>query len=172
MCLACPVAIECRARATGRQDRLPIASPKAPAKEVAESCALVVRDGRLLLVRRGKGRLWEHFWEFPTIHVSGPDPAGRSLGAPMGLAEGVRRLAGVVAEIGPIAKTIRFGVTTHKVTMEAYSASWVSGEPAPGPGLVDASWVEPRSLDEYTLGAATRKLVAGLPHPGSGKIEP
>ncbi len=64
------------------------------------------------------GRLWERFWEFPTVHVAGPDPAGRSFGAPVDLAEGVRRLTGIGAEIGPPSATIRYGVTNYRVTLE------------------------------------------------------
>ena len=46
-------------------------------------------DGRVLIVRRGPGGLWEGFWEFPTVHVSAADPAGRSFGEAVDLAEGV-----------------------------------------------------------------------------------
>ncbi|WP_435017773.1 A/G-specific adenine glycosylase [Tundrisphaera sp. TA3] len=166
LCLACPVSAECRARALGLQDRLPIIAPKPPPREVAESCALVTREGRLLLVQRGKGRLWENFWELPTIHLAGHDPAGRSFGEAIELADGVLRLTGVVADVGPPWRTIKFGVTTHKVTLTAHHAKWLSGEPAPGPGLVAARWVEPGAIAGYTLGAATRRILAGWGDPG------
>lgn len=162
LCLACPIAKDCRSREMGVQDRIPVATPRVPPKEVSESCAIVSRSGKVLIVRRGPGRLWEHFWEFPTIHVAGVDPAGRSLGEPVDLAEGVRRLAGVRAAIGPTTATIKFGVTTHRVTLEAHPGTWLEGDPRPGPGLVDAAWAEPADLGRYTLGSATRKLVARL----------
>ncbi len=165
LCLACPVAGDCQARALGLQDRLPVTAPRVPPKEVAEACALVARDGRYLLVKRASGRLWEHFWEFPTIHRSGPDPAGRSFGEDVELAEGVARLAGVRAEVGPVARTIRFGVTTHRVTLDAHPARWLEGEPSPGPGLVAAAWVPPEDFGRHALGAATRRIVAGLVGP-------
>ena len=90
-CLVCPVSSECRARALGIQDALPVTSPRPAPLAVAEACALVVREGRLLIVQRGPGRLWEHLWEFPTIHLAGADPAFRSFGEPVDLAEGVLR---------------------------------------------------------------------------------
>ncbi len=143
-CLICPVAASCRARERGRQDDLPVKVAKAPPRAVAEACALVVRDGRLLVVRRGPGRLWEGFWEFPTVHVSGADPAGRAFGdETVDLAEGVRRLTGVRVRSGPELKAIRFGVTTHRVQLAAHAAADLGGEPTPGPGLVEARWVEP-----------------------------
>ncbi len=162
LCLVCPVAADCRARALGIQDRIPVSRPRVAPKEVGEAAALVDRDGRYLIVQRGTGRLWERFWEFPTIHRSGPDPAGRGLGGPVDLAEGVRLLTGVRAEVDPTPRTIRFGVTTHRVTLDAHPSRWIEGEATPGPGLVAAAWERPEDLGRYTMGAATRRLVADL----------
>jgi A/G-specific adenine glycosylase len=164
LCLACPVSGECLSRKLGVQDRIPVSTPKAPPKEVVEACVLVVREGELLIVKRGTGRLWEHFWEFPTIHLAGPDLAGRGFdeGEPVDLAEGVRRLTGVRASVGPASKVIRFGVTTHRVTLEVRPATWLESEPTPGPGLVDAAWEPVEALGRYTLSSATRRLVAWL----------
>src|SRR5262249_49814961 len=80
-CLLCPVAALCRARRLGLQDAIPQMTPKPPPAAVCEACAVVSRRGRILIVQRGLGRLWEQFWEFPTIHVAGPDPAARSFGS-------------------------------------------------------------------------------------------
>ena len=162
LCLACPVSGECASRKLGVQDRIPVAAPKSPPGKVAEACALISREGKLLIVKRGPGRLWEHFWEFPTVHVAGPDPAGRSVGEAVDLAEGVRRLTGVRASIGPVAKTVRFGVTTHRVTLEVHAAAWLDGEPRLGPGLVDTAWEPVEALGRYTMSSATRRVVAWL----------
>jgi A/G-specific adenine glycosylase len=164
LCLACPVSSECLSRKLGVQDRIPVTVPKAPQKEVSETCALVQREGKVLIVKRGAGRLWEHFWEFPTVHLAGPDPAGRApgVGEPLKLADAVHRLTGVRVSIGPVVKTIRFGVTSHRVTLEARSATWLEGEPTPGPGLVDAAWEPIDALDRYILSSATRQLVAWM----------
>jgi A/G-specific adenine glycosylase len=162
LCLACPVAGECLSRKLGVQDRIPVAVLKSPPKEVSEACVLISRERKLLIVKRGPGRLWEHFWEFPTIHVAGPDPAGRPASEGGNLAEGIRRLTGVRASIGPVAKTVRFGVTTHRVTLEVHAATWLEGEPEPGPGLVEASWEPVEALGRFTMSASTRRVVAWL----------
>jgi A/G-specific adenine glycosylase len=164
LCLACPVANECVSRKLGVQDRIPVAVAKTPPKEVSEACVLVTRGEKLLIVKRGAGRLWEHFWEFPTIHVAGSDPAGRGLAESqtVDLAEGLRRLTGIRASIGPVARTVRFGVTNHRVTLEAHPAEWLEGEPTPGPGLVEFAWEPVESLNRHTLSSATRRLVAWL----------
>ena len=162
LCLACPVASDCRSRQSGQQDRIPVARPRTPPKDVAEACALIRRDDQYLILKRGSGRLWEHFWEFPTLHIAGADPAGRSLGAEMDLVEGFERLTGVRASIGPVATSVRFGVTTHRVKLDVHLGSWVEGEATVRPGWVEAAWVPARSLKDYTLGSATRRVVAWL----------
>ncbi len=162
LCLACPVAAECVSRKLGVQDHLPVATAKLPHKEVIEACVLVSRERKLLIVKRGPGRLWEHFWEFPTVHVAGADPAARSVGEGGDLAEGVRRLTGVRSSVGPASQTVRFGVTNHRVTLEVHDARWLEGEPEPGPGLVEATWEPLEALGKYTMAASTRRIVARL----------
>lgn len=160
-CLICPVARSCRAYARGLQDALPVKAARPAPVAVAEACALVERRGELLVVRRGPGGLWAGFWEFPTIHRGGADPAGRRFAdASVDLAEGVVRLAGVRARIGPAARTIRFGVTKHRVDLAAHPGSWLGGRPRPGPGLDQARWVGPEEIAELTLGSAQRRLAS------------
>jgi A/G-specific adenine glycosylase len=165
-CLVCPVAADCRARALGIQDQVPVLAPKPPPLAVSEACALVSRAGRWLIVQRGPGGLWEQFWEFPTIHRAGADPGGRSFGVPVDLREGVRRLTGVETEIGPRVMTVHYTVTRHRATLEAYRAVGLSAPLTPGPGLVRAAWVLPESLTDYPFGSAHRRLVAWATGPG------
>ncbi len=161
-CLFCPLAQHCQARRLGLQDVIPRSTPRPKPAAVTEAAAVVLRRGQVLIVQRGPGRLWEDFWEFPTIHVDGADPAGRSFGSPVELAEGVRRLTGVRVAIGPPIATLRFGVTHHRVTLTAHRATALSGTLRPGPGLIDARWVEPERLSDYTFGSAGRRLVRGV----------
>lgn len=163
-CLVCPVARACRARELGLQDTLPTRAARPAPVAVVESCVLVVRDGEFLVVRRGPGRLWEGFWEFPTIHIAGADPAGRSFGDVAGdLAEGIRRLTGVRARVGPALRQVRFGVTKHRVDLSAHPGTWLEHEPRPGPGLVEVRWVPPDHLGELTFGSAQRRLASWAP---------
>ncbi|MGE3819130.1 MAG: A/G-specific adenine glycosylase [Isosphaeraceae bacterium] len=167
-CLVCPVASECQARRLGIQDQLPIVVPKAPPLEVVESCALVRRGPDYLVVRRGVGRLWEGFWEFPTVWVSGADPAGRDFGRneTVGLAEGVRRLTGRLVEIGPMMKSIRYSVTKHRVRLDAYESTLAKREEKRsaivGSGTMEAEWVPLAGLTARTMSAPNRRLVAWL----------
>ena len=143
MCLVCPVASECRARELGLQNLLPMIEAKPPSLRVVEHCALVEREGKFLVVRRGPDRLWEGFWEFPTVHQSGVDPAGRRFteGEPAGLVEGVRLLTGVEVELGPMVRTLTYAVTKHRVKLDAFAARGLDGGLVPGPGMIAAEWV-------------------------------
>ena len=167
-CLICPVARLCGARLQGRENLLPVKTIKPKTLEVVEACAVVQDpDGRRLMVRRGPGRLWEGFWEFPTVHLGGADPAGRSsVGEDVGLAEGVRRLADVDAEIGPAGHILRFGVTRHRVTLSAHRGRAGGCVPRPGPGLVEARWVDESEASTLPRGAATRRVAAWASGPG------
>ncbi|GAC1467233.1 MAG: A/G-specific adenine glycosylase [Isosphaeraceae bacterium] len=160
-CLVCPVSSDCRARGLGLQDSLPVRTPRPSPLAAVEACALVTWNGRLLIVERGVGKLWEGFWEFPTIHVSGADPAGRSLAGPaLDLTEGILRQTGAHAEVGPVVYTIHYGVTRHRVRLDAHEAHATSSQLKPGPGLRQAIWESPENLLNYPFSAASRRLIA------------
>ena len=162
MCLTCPVAPDCRARQLGRQDILPLVALKPAPLEVSEACVAVVDSGRVLVVKRGPGVLWEGFWELPTVHLAGPDPARRSFDTPAALAEGVRRLTGLSAKVSPVATTAKFGVTKFRVTLDVHRGHLLGGEPRPGPGLVEVRWATFEELEDLTRGSATRRVLAWL----------
>jgi A/G-specific adenine glycosylase len=161
-CLYCPLSALCLARTLGIQDIIPPATQRPRPLGVTESCAIVARQGEVLIVQRPPGGLWEEFWEFPTVHIDGADPAGRSFGAAVDLAEGLRRLTGIRAEVGPAITTVRFSVTKHRVTLTAHRATTRSSRLGLGHGLKDARWVEPASLGNYTFGSGGRRLIAWL----------
>ncbi|MFO0958178.1 MAG: A/G-specific adenine glycosylase [Isosphaeraceae bacterium] len=164
-CLICPIASACLARAGGLQDALPKVAARPAPTAVEEACAVVERGARWLMVRRAPGNLWAGFWEFPTLHRGGADPAGRSFGEPTGFDEGIERLTGVRIRGGQELATVRFTVTRYRVTLTAIGAEGLDEATRPGPGLVEAAWFLPSSLDGLTLGSATRKLRGHLPTP-------
>ena len=167
-CLVCPLSAICAARRLGRQDALPVMTPKPSPLSVTEACAIVISEGKILIVQRGRGGLWEQFWEFPTVHLEGVDPAGRAFDGTVDLAEGVRRLTGIAIESGPPVKALIYSVTNHRVKLSAHLAEAPAGILKPGPGLVDARWVEPARLGQYTFSSANRRLIAWINQESSG----
>ena len=120
--------------------------PKPPPSAVTEAgVVIVVRKGRVLIVQRGLGGLWEQFWEFPTVHLAGVDPAGRPATSPaVDLAEeSSTRLTGV--SCSNRTRRSRPSATASPTTGRADRPprQALSATPQPGPSLVDARWVEP-----------------------------
>ena len=161
-CLVCPVSTLCRARLLGLQDRLPAVSPKPMPLAVTEAAVVMLRQGRVLILERASGGLWERFWEFPTVHLEGVNPAGRSACLAGDLRESIRRVTGITARIGPQVKTIAYSVTKHRVKLLVHLARASSGDAVPGPGLTDARWVRPEELGDYTFSSAGRRVIAWI----------
>ncbi len=133
-CLICPISSLCQARQCGIQDMIPIIVPRPRPLAVTEACAVVAEGSKVLMVQRGEDGLWPGFWEFPTVHVQGADPARRSTGAAIGLAEGVAALTGVRVLLGPEICTVRYTVTRHRVVLHARLAEPLATGVGPGPG--------------------------------------
>ncbi|WP_337175591.1 NUDIX domain-containing protein [Paludisphaera sp.] len=166
-CLICPVAESCEARRLGLQAEIPRLPARTASQEVAEACAVVVDAGRVLMVRRAGPGLWAGFWEFPTVHLVGPDPAGRGgLGPSIDLERGVERLTGVEIVVGSLVHSLSYGVTRYRVRLDAHAATPRprpgGAELVPGSGMSAAAWVEPGGLRELTMSAAGRRLVAAI----------
>jgi A/G-specific adenine glycosylase len=170
MCLICPVAADCLARLQGKQDSIPPAVPRARPLDVEEACGLVVRQGRLLVVRRSAGGLWQGFWEFPTVHRSGADPAGRAPASEGDLARGLARLTGVEVSVGPQVHALSYGVTKHKVRLTAYAAEGLSETTTPGPSMDRAVWADLVTLEGLPLSGSARKLAAWVAARGLGSL--
>lgn len=169
-CLVCPLALLCQARRAGLEEAIPEPRKKPPPLAVVEACAIVTKGDLVLVVQRGVGGLWERFWEFPTIHVEGADPGGRAIVGAVDLARGVKILTGVRARIGSVIRSIRYSVTKHKVVLTAHRGLALSGSPEPGPGLIDARWVEPRALAELTMSSAGRRLAGSCDPTDDGPV--
>ena len=114
---AMPGAAAWAARSAAGHDPKP-----APPLAVTEAAVVLARGRRVLILKRGPGGLWEHFWEFPTVHLAGVNPAGRAEGRAADLHEAIRRVTGITAEIGPPIKTITYSVTKHRVKLIVHLA--------------------------------------------------
>jgi A/G-specific adenine glycosylase len=161
-CLICPLSSLCQGRRLGIHHRLPVSVTKSPPRSVTEISVIVVRRKRVLIVQRGSGGLWEQFWEFPTLHVQGANPAGRPSSRPDDLTAGIRSLTGIDARIGRSVRAFKYSVTKHRVSLTAHVGLAFHGTTKPGPGLVDARWVRPDELSLYTFSSAGRKLIAWI----------
>jgi A/G-specific adenine glycosylase len=171
-CLVCPLGELCQARRLGVQDRLPVITPKPLPLPVTEAAVVLSHRGRVLIVERAPGGLWERFWEFPTVHLEGANPAGRLSSRAGDLRDAVRHVTGVTAQIGPQVKTIAYTVTKHRVKLFVHLAKASSANATPGPGLTDARWVKPEDLTDYTFSSAGRRLISWIREVPASSVEP
>ena len=131
-CPACPVKRGCRARALGLQEAIPRPRRRRAGVRLRRRVALVERDGRYLVRRRGKTGLMDGLWEFPEFGSNG--------GAPL---ESVERLGSVRHLV-----TFRtFEVAVHKARLEG---------PVP-PGW---RWVTPEGLRRLPTSSLVGKALA------------
>lgn len=163
LCLMCPLSGACRARELGLQDEIPRVAPRAEPTPGAEECAIVIDShSRLLLIKRRSGGLWDGFWEFPTIHVSGADPAGRkpASGASWTLEEAIESVTGVRATVGPVFATLKYAVTRYKMTIAARPALAIDdgATPRPSSTIDRVEWVEAERLAERVFSSPGRRL--------------
>jgi A/G-specific adenine glycosylase len=71
-CADCPIAIDCRARAQGRQDQLPAPRRKRAERRQRRAVMLVARqDSRVLLIQRPPTGIWGGLWCLPEFNDAG-----------------------------------------------------------------------------------------------------
>jgi A/G-specific adenine glycosylase len=137
-CLVCPLTNACVARASGRQDQLPVLIRRTAVKEVRVDAALVVREGAWLLGRRAPSGLYGGLWELPEIAAVGA------------LADRSRPLAEHSHKL------------SHRTMHHAVYAATVQGTPAPVAPYDALRFVEPAEILEIGVSSATRALVTKL----------
>lgn len=70
LCIACPLQLQCRAHAEGRQHELPTPRPKRVRPQRVSYAVIMVReDGAVWLERRPAAGIWGGLWTFPTFET-------------------------------------------------------------------------------------------------------
>lgn len=153
-CPVCPLRASCAALAAGLQDELPERKRRRDPVHVTVAAAVIEDGGRILLVRRGEGRLLGRMWEVPQ---TGLESAG--LGD---LARELRERHGLEVEAGPLVGRARHAITFRRISVEAYRAR-LTRLPADDPDRV--RWVTVDDLASLSLSSMTRKILrtAGAP---------
>lgn len=80
-CESCPLLSRCRAFYEGKEKELPKRTPKKPQKEEEAACAIIVKDGKVLLHKRPSRGMLASMWEFPMALSGGAEEAKKKLEA-------------------------------------------------------------------------------------------
>jgi A/G-specific adenine glycosylase len=153
-CGACPLRSYCRAHKLGVAASLPEGRARTAAVAVTVAAALVERDGRVLLVRRGEGRLMGRMWEIPQTSLESTGLAD--------LARELRERHGLDLLPGPLVTEARHAITFRRIRLEAYR-SRLRREPPHDPERI--RWVTPAEIGQLAVSSMTRKILRGLDRP-------
>ena len=151
-CGRCPVAPLCAAREAGRERELPAARRRPARRPLVLACAVVRREGGLLVARRPADGLFGGLWAPPSAEVAPGGAAGRTLSAQLRREHGLR--LAVHEELAACERTL----THRSLTLRAFRCD--PRDPIrEGAGL---RFVAPDALDRLGVPTAIRDLLSRL----------
>ncbi|TNF72154.1 MAG: A/G-specific adenine glycosylase, partial [Acidobacteria bacterium] len=164
-CGECPLAAGCRARASGRPERYPLARRRRAMVRSRRAVVIARRGGRILFFRRpDDSELLAGLWELPWAD----EGDGEKLEAQL-----ARRYGGRW-EVGEPEHTVRHAITFRSLEIGIRRGALRDGESV-GEGR-EARWLATRALDRSPLSGLDRKVLsrAGLlpTSVGSGRDQP
>ncbi|HYE96743.1 MAG TPA: A/G-specific adenine glycosylase [Rubricoccaceae bacterium] len=152
-CPRCPLRPVCAAAAQGRQEGFPIAAKRRPVPHHDVVVAVIEDDaGRLLVQKRPVEAMLGGLWEFP----GGKALPGELL--PDALRREVREELGVEIEVGAALARIEHAYTHFTITLHAFAAHLLSGEPVHHAGQ-PVQWVSAEGLADLAFPRANRRLI-------------
>ncbi|OFV89166.1 MAG: A/G-specific adenine glycosylase [Acidobacteria bacterium RBG_16_70_10] len=150
-CDVCPLRGHCQALRLDLVDELPEGKSRRAPVDVKVAAALIETDGRVLLVRRGEGRLLGRMWEVPQTSL---ESRGRA-----DLARELEDRHGIRVAVGTLAVRARHAITHRRITLEGYRARLRQPPPSDPERF---RWVAPEAVTSLPVSSMTRKLLAGL----------
>jgi A/G-specific adenine glycosylase len=154
-CLLCPLARDCRGRASGDPEALPRKRRRGPVPHHDIAAGLVWRGGRLLIARRPVDGLLGGLWEFP----GGKREAGETLEEAC-IREIWEETGLRVDCTGPF-MSIDHAYTHFRITLHLFHCRSARGRPRPL-GCETALFVAPERLDAYPFPRANRRALDAL----------
>jgi len=122
---------------------------------VIVAAAVIIRDGRVLLTRRGEGQHLAGMWEFP----GGKLEAGES--PEEALLRECQEECGIEVEVAEILEVTHHRYPEKEVLLLFYRCELRAGE-VRHLQVADHAWVAPRDLDDYPLPPADERVVARI----------
>lgn len=151
-CAECPLEHDCLARARGTVSLRPARRPRRTLPHHDVAVGVVWKAGRLLIARRPEEALLGGLWEFPGGKIepdeAPPDAVERELREELEVKVRARALIGL----------FEHAYSHFRVTLHAYHADWVSGEPRPRAATA-CLWVEPNRLSEFAFPKGSRRII-------------
>jgi len=154
-CDACPVVMGCRARDAGNPEDYPVKPPRGAIPHHDIAVAIVVSEGRVLMVRRPPSGLLGGLWEFPGGRVA----TGETIST--GLTRGLKERFGLDISPGAALVPVRHAFTHRRVTLHPFTCRKDGGTVTPVYHTTHR-WVPRPDLEDMALPRAHRRIVAAL----------
>ena len=142
-CSGCPLASSCRARQSGRQDRIPPPKRAAVKVEVHHHAVVIRRNGRLLMEQRGDDGIWAGLWQVPTVESKKklvPSQVKRRCGVSLSVIE-------------------RIGSFTHVLSHRRIHVHVFRGQPTPRVKAPGRQWQPSSRLPELPVSNALKRVL-------------
>ncbi len=154
-CRSCPLASTCLAHARGTQSLRPVRSIRKRSPSHTAAAAILSKGERVLIGRRPEGKLLGGLWEFP----GGKQEEGESIEAC--LRREISEELDIEIKVGRCLGSFKHSYTHFKITLHAFFADIVAGEPLPL-DHTRLAWVLPDELDGYPMGKIDRSIANEL----------
>ena len=155
LCAQCPLEKECKAFFLKKQDQFPVKKMKKAVPHFDIACAVVRKNGRILICQRKAEGLLGGLWEFPGGKLEKRESLEQAA------AREVLEETGVNVRIGAKIASIRHAYSHFKITLHAFEAAFVSGK-AKALGCQNVKWVGLKDLDTYAFPKANRKVLSQI----------
>ena len=156
-CLLCPLSKLCLARQQGTQLERPVKPPRkrTPHYDVVAGIIWHKDSERFLIGQRPLDGLLGGLWEFP----GGKQEEGETLEE--ALVREIMEELGIMIEVGRFQTRIKHAYTHFRITLHAFHARHVSGQPQ-HIGVANHAWVTLADLEPYAFAVADREIIISL----------
>ena len=156
-CLLCPLSELCLARQRGTQLERPVKPPRKRTPHYDVVAGIIWhKDGeRFLIAQRPLDGLLGGLWEFP----GGKQEEGETLEE--ALVREIMEELGIMIEVGRFQTRIKHAYTHFRITLHAFHARHVSGQPQ-HIGVANHAWVTLADLEPYAFAVADREIIISL----------
>jgi len=162
-CKSCPASGLCEAFRLGVQSQRPVRASRARTPHYDVTAAVIRRnDGQVLIAQRPLDGMLGGLWEFP----GGKREPGETLRACV--EREIREELGVEIRAGAQIGTVRHGYTHFRITLYAFEAELIRGEPQ-AIGCAAFTWAALRDLDRFAFPVTDQKIIAQL-RQGGGQL--
>ena len=154
-CLQCPLAALCKALETNRVGHYPVRAGKKTVPEVHDVAAVVIKDGRVLMVQRPESGLLGALWEFAGGRIlPGESPSEACL-------RSVRQMVGLEVAFLRRLITVQQAYTHFRLTLEVCLCRWQAGRVRRS-GPRAHCWLSPGRIMRLPLHGAVLKALPAV----------